>query len=125
MGDEPSDRCRGGTGVGEFFVSSRGRHGRFDCDWSSDVCSSDLLHLVAKGVFQPADWEGYVAGLRDRFGDRPCEPLTGFGYPVYFPETQHVFWFYPVDGNLRRSEEHTSELQSQSNLVSRLLLEQK
>src|SRR2546430_10220025 len=25
-----------------FCVSSRRRHTRFDCDWSSDVCSSDL-----------------------------------------------------------------------------------
>src|SRR3989475_12438158 len=28
-----------------FFFSSRRRHTRFDCDWSSDVCSSDLLLL--------------------------------------------------------------------------------
>src|SRR5688572_32395383 len=26
-----------------FFFSSRRRHTRFDCDWSSDVCSSDLM----------------------------------------------------------------------------------
>src|SRR5256886_5933308 len=25
----------------KFFFSSRRRHTRFDCDWSSDVCSSD------------------------------------------------------------------------------------
>src|SRR3989475_2128439 len=25
-----------------FFFSSRRRHTRFDCDWSSDVCSSDI-----------------------------------------------------------------------------------
>src|SRR2546430_7936662 len=25
----------------EFFFSSTRRHTRFDCDWSSDVCSSD------------------------------------------------------------------------------------
>src|SRR6267142_5317124 len=25
-----------------FFFSSRRRHTRFTCDWSSDVCSSDL-----------------------------------------------------------------------------------
>src|SRR2546430_10743571 len=25
-----------------FFFSSNRRHTRFDCDWSSDVCSSDL-----------------------------------------------------------------------------------
>src|SRR5438270_6733038 len=30
-----------------FFFSSRRRHTRFDCDWSSDVCSSDLFMGVA------------------------------------------------------------------------------
>src|SRR2546427_132738 len=29
-----------------FFFSSRRRHTRFDCDWSSDVCSSDLYDEV-------------------------------------------------------------------------------
>src|SRR5579859_6402422 len=28
-----------------FFFSSRRRHTRFDCDWSSDVCSSDLANV--------------------------------------------------------------------------------
>src|SRR2546430_3793115 len=28
-----------------FFFSSRRRHTRFDCDWSSDVCSSDLSSI--------------------------------------------------------------------------------
>src|SRR5256886_9988612 len=31
-----------GLRYGCFFFSSRRRHTRFDCDWSSDVCSSDL-----------------------------------------------------------------------------------
>src|SRR5256886_7206993 len=31
-----------GQGRSFFFFSSRRRHTRFDCDWSSDVCSSDL-----------------------------------------------------------------------------------
>src|SRR2546430_12421214 len=35
-----------------FFFSSRRRHTRFDCDWSSDVCSSDLL-LKFPGAFFP------------------------------------------------------------------------
>src|SRR2546430_6885101 len=30
-----------------FFFSSRRRHTRFDCDWSSDVCSSDLPRQAA------------------------------------------------------------------------------
>src|SRR6266568_1920498 len=29
-----------------FFFSSRRRHTRWNCDWSSDVCSSDLRALV-------------------------------------------------------------------------------
>src|SRR5689334_24800179 len=28
-----------------FFFSSRRRHTRWNCDWSSDVCSSDLLRV--------------------------------------------------------------------------------
>src|SRR2546430_11685984 len=31
-----------------YFFSSRRRHTRFDCDWSSDVCSSDLPHSQAR-----------------------------------------------------------------------------
>src|SRR5256886_8549834 len=31
-----------------FFVSSRRRHTRFDCDWSSHVCSSDLVSAAAE-----------------------------------------------------------------------------
>src|SRR5438132_9028379 len=30
------------AGLGRFFFSSRRRHTRSLCDWSSDVCSSDL-----------------------------------------------------------------------------------
>src|SRR2546430_3105979 len=40
-----------------FFFSSRRRHTRFDCDWSSDVCSSDLVQDDIAGVLnlpQPA-----------------------------------------------------------------------
>src|SRR5256886_17702033 len=40
-----SSICRSGF---FFFFSSRRRHTRFDCDWSSDVCSSDLILLDAK-----------------------------------------------------------------------------
>src|SRR2546430_7243982 len=34
--------------VSFFFFSSRRRHTRFDCDWSSDVGSSDLSTRVAR-----------------------------------------------------------------------------
>src|SRR5256886_1162667 len=35
-----------------FFFSSRRRHTRFDCDWSSDVCSSDLDPVAVAGRLQ-------------------------------------------------------------------------
>src|SRR5438309_7793663 len=34
---------------GRFFFSSRRRHTRWNYDWSSDVCSSDLGYSAAKG----------------------------------------------------------------------------
>src|SRR5579859_2112921 len=50
-----------------FLFSSRRRHTRFDCDWSSDVCSSDLKpeadldrvrQELAKQEVIPEDWGG-------------------------------------------------------------------
>src|SRR5689334_24393111 len=32
-----------------FFFSSRRRHTRWNCDWSSDVCSSDLRKAARRG----------------------------------------------------------------------------
>src|SRR2546430_9197461 len=78
--------------IGSFFFSSRRRHTRFDCDWSSDVCSSDL--------------SAYIRALCSAVLLPPSRGSTS-------------------DLSHGRSEEHTSELQSQSNLVCRLLLEKK
>src|SRR2546430_5899354 len=39
--------------MGFFFFSSRRRHTRFDCDWSSDVCSSDLAVGSQHRSFDP------------------------------------------------------------------------
>src|SRR2546430_5747478 len=41
-------RAQGRDGRRLFFFSSRRRHTRFDCDWSSDVCSSDLATAQAE-----------------------------------------------------------------------------
>src|SRR6267142_6060880 len=47
-----------------FFFSSRRRHTRLTCDWSSDVCSSDLLQAArigAVGVSGDAGLERHLA----------------------------------------------------------------
>src|SRR2546430_210371 len=50
-----------------FFFSSRRRHTIFDCDWSSDVCSSDLLALDFANMV-PArgelSWDQLIAFLQ-------------------------------------------------------------
>src|SRR4051812_11101423 len=43
-----------------FFFSSRRRHTRLTCDWSSDVCSSDLAFLAAA---RAGDFEALVGLL--------------------------------------------------------------
>src|SRR5690606_39887838 len=53
-----------------FFFSSRRRHTRFSRDWSSDVCSSDLLKV---------DLAEIVGDLVDRFGTRTRELLGDRG----------------------------------------------
>src|SRR2546430_12788636 len=56
-----------------FFFSSRRRHTRFDCDWSSDVCSSDLkVRLlvselrVHRRATLPEPERGYLLELKGR-----------------------------------------------------------
>src|SRR2546430_4156820 len=89
-----------------FFFSSRRRHTRFDCDWSSDVCSSDLHQNRAEMPFLD-----HLEELRWRILKSLVAVLLA----------SMVGWVIVE----YRSEEHTSELQSQSNLVCRLLLEKK
>src|SRR5256886_4503203 len=54
-----------GALVHVVFFASRRRHTRFDCDWSSDVCSSDLkttaLRCIA-GLEEPSSGEVLIGG---------------------------------------------------------------
>src|SRR6266481_479120 len=43
-----------------FFFSSRRRHTRWNCDWSSDVCSSDLAVYINTAQ----EFDGSDAGAR-------------------------------------------------------------
>src|SRR5690349_22345119 len=98
-----------------FFFSSRRRHTRSLRDWSSDVCSSDLIRSSGIryicGGFPP-----FPEGCPNRSGG-PCwiSPGRRCTPPVWVFRTRER----------ERSEEHTSELQSRRDLVCRLLLEKK
>src|SRR6266567_3324137 len=56
-----------------FFFSSRRRHTRFDCDWSSDVCSSDLRTYPHVDMYERA-WQG--ARLLERAMQGEVRPKT-------------------------------------------------
>src|SRR5688572_33006375 len=51
-----------------FFFSSRRRHTRFDCDWSSDVCSSDLDQRSIPVPFPPYSVTTSNARLAPQYG---------------------------------------------------------
>src|SRR2546430_8006892 len=156
-----------------FFFSSRRRHTRFDCDWSSDVCSSDLVERLLQRLEQPlervslgevaretienetAAGIGFAQALADHAQHQGVldEPATVHGFPGLAAEfgasgdggpqqiagrdlrdtgplhqtlslgalagagraQQNDAHVCSVATALPRSEEHTSELQSQSN----------
>src|SRR5256885_9718038 len=102
-----------------FFFSSRRRHTRLQGDWSSDVCSSDLIREELRRTIRQVQRELGITtvlvthdqeeafAMADRIGVMNLGRLLEMGAPH------------------DRSEEHTSELQSPCNLVCRLLLEKK
>src|SRR2546427_7060222 len=66
-----------------FFFSSRRRHTRFDCDWSSDVCSSDLRlrrireieALGFRAYGHRFDFTHTIAGIVTEYSPRTAEQL--------------------------------------------------
>src|SRR2546427_5991880 len=70
-----------------------------------------------------ATTEIYTLSLHDAL---PVGDEFGFGHGAQSQAARHGFAYGFAAADLQfRSEEHTSELQSQSNLVCRLLLEKK
>src|SRR2546430_9837392 len=103
-----------------LFFSSRRRHTRFDCDWSSDVCSSDLYARSCSGsTVSTGVSKSSVSGtsiLWSASFDNPESPS------VTTASTRPPRARRGHGRRLGRSEKHTSELQSPSKLACRLLL---
>src|SRR2546427_311398 len=100
--------------------------------------------VISLGWLSPATSRGLPAAQTTRAGSRCLFGLAPTGGYRATPVTRRAVGSYPTVSPLpldkgrsvfcgpfrrltapRRSEEHTSELQSQSNLVCRLLLEKK
>src|SRR6516164_3600097 len=59
-----------------FFFSSRRRHTRWNCDWSSDVCSSDLVaETLHVNVHELNDAQHPMLGIKGYADDGTCLPL--------------------------------------------------
>src|SRR5260221_1069414 len=73
-----------------FFFSSRRRHTRSLCDWSSDVCSSDLVvwssetkpYRRLKGEFRRTKPRWINSQITDRYSIHfcPCPPGDRIGH---------------------------------------------
>src|SRR2546430_3036912 len=85
------------AGGSSFFFSSRRRHTRFDCDWSSDVCSSDLVITYLERVVTA----GHNALYRAR-----GKPRTPLAYYILrdFPAAVVQSWQYVLLAFLRSEE---------------------
>src|SRR2546430_3783484 len=88
-----------------FFFSSRRRHTRFDCDWSSDVCSSDLETLLPRPILSgpsrlaiDTDWQSVCLEFES----------SGRG-PLLLANRESL-----SDSNLSRSEERRVEKECRS-----------
>src|SRR2546427_10406097 len=104
-------------GRGDRMVELCRRQGQFEIFTS---------HADKRGQFQSP--ENRVDMALRRRGGRESESSENLGLGSYSADGRrcslHQYLALPSRGH-RRSEEHTSELQSQSNLVCRLLLEKK
>src|SRR6266478_10198498 len=87
------------------------------------MCGAFASTLVAVVFFfnDPATTEIYTLSLHDAL------PIHNLSRPRSLPHSglRSAWRTRPPVSSTSRSEEHTSELQSQSNLVCRLLLEKK
>src|SRR5713226_8066668 len=89
-----------------FFFSSRRRHTRWTGDWSSDVCSSDLMHhggfmqggmhhAVAKGVKLDAKVDAAAHTVTLRVGPMNLPAHTSH---MKMPQPPDLVWDVPIDG---------------------------
>src|SRR2546430_7955264 len=96
-----------------FYVLS------MEADWNDEPG----VYIFA-GIQADALWHAYYVGITESFKARLQDHEHWFAACRLGASHVHAL-VVPLQAERQRSEEHTSELQSQSNLVCRLLLEKK
>src|SRR5206468_7731583 len=99
-----------------FFFSSRRRHTRSDRDWSSDVCSSDLLGRI--GSPPEGGYRGLASGGEPSAGGvrRLQDPLPEA--PLSAAEEPQALAVAPLFRRGQRSEERRVGKEGRSLCVS-------
>src|SRR5713101_6579504 len=64
-----------------FFFSSRRRHTRLTCDWSSDVCSSDLREVLVSVVGYRHDHQDFSRQHHDLSASARGGPVDTCAFP--------------------------------------------
>src|SRR5205085_9772886 len=103
------------TDIASYFCIIKSRTITLFVNFLIILISSSTSHLFFFN--DPATTEIYTLSLHDAL------PILAACIPHYPPDRR--FGHENARREIPRSEEHTSELQSQSNLVCRLLLEKK
>src|SRR5256886_1715260 len=138
-----------GSGIGVyFFFSSRRRHTRFDCDWSSDVCSSDLkrkklsiaqtIYIINKILFPKLLYVGQLSALTKNEWEKLEQPILKFvkhqiGLASSFPTSAlhhngilglHSLWQQFALMNVTNFIERINNLNNAASITTMLRLKQ-
>src|SRR5438270_4086801 len=83
-----------------LFFSSRRRHTRFDCDWSSDMCSSDLFDVPGNPLEHHPTWKNVRCSRCGSAARRDTDTLDTFvDSSWYFARFSNALAAEPVDSD--------------------------
>src|SRR2546430_15849741 len=93
--------------VAFFFFSSRRRHTRFDCDWSSDVCSSDLIYVSGSApVRSPNELAGCSSARPDSNPTSALFRIEVIQVPLAHPERARIVTSPRIFNDLTQAPAH-------------------